>query len=121
MDWTAQLFGLSDEFLNSSGVGGGVLQTTASESALVAVVAARTRYTRLHPDVPLEKLILYVTTQTHSLGLKAALILGLQCRALDVKLEDNYSLGPESLKKALEEDRASGKHPFMLSKSPNSE
>ena len=26
MDWTAKLLGLSDHFLNSSGVGGGVLQ-----------------------------------------------------------------------------------------------
>jgi aromatic-L-amino-acid decarboxylase len=30
MDWSAKLFGLSDAFLNTSGVGGGVLQVFAS-------------------------------------------------------------------------------------------
>ncbi|KIJ40178.1 hypothetical protein M422DRAFT_210014 [Sphaerobolus stellatus SS14] len=114
MDWAAKLFGLSDAFLNTSGVGGGVLQTTASESGLTAVVAARARYLTTHPDVPLEKLVLYVTTQTHSLGNKAALILGLQYRTLDVTVDDNYGLRAKSFKQALEEDKAAGKHPFML-------
>jgi len=115
MDWSAQLFGLSEEFLNISGVGGGVLQTTASEAALTAVVAARTRYTKRHPDIPLDKMVLYVTTETHSLGTKAALILGLKCRALKVKAEKNYSLDADVLKEALKEDEAAGIHPFMLS------
>lgn len=114
MDWSAKLFGLEGNFLTSSGVGGGVLQTTASDAALLASVVARSRYTRLHPGVSLDKMMIYGTTQTHSLGAKAALILGMQFRALEVTLEDNFSLRGSTLSRALEEDRANGLHPYLL-------
>lgn len=29
MDWAAKLFGLGDQFLNSAGIGGGVIQVRA--------------------------------------------------------------------------------------------
>jgi hypothetical protein len=90
-------------------------QTTASDSGLVAVVAARSRYATQNPSVRLEDMVVYTTTQTHSLGAKAALVLGLECRALEVTPEDRFSLRGETLRKALEEDRTRGKHPFILS------
>lgn len=114
MDWSAKLFGLDPTFYIESKSGGGVLLTTASDSALTAVVAARSRYSRAHPEVPLNKLVIYGTTQTHSLGAKAALILGLQFKAIEVYAKDNYSLRGESLVKALEEDRQAGMHPFVV-------
>ncbi|KAI0783433.1 pyridoxal phosphate-dependent transferase [Abortiporus biennis] len=114
MDWSAKLFGLGDHFLNSSEIGGGVIQTTASDSALVAIVAARSAYTKKHPGVKHEDLIIYTTTQTHSLGTKAALVLGLQCRALQVKAEDEFGLRGDTLKQAIEEDTKQGKHPFVI-------
>ncbi|KAH8086014.1 pyridoxal phosphate-dependent transferase [Cristinia sonorae] len=115
MDWGAKLFGLDSQFLNSSGIGGGVIQTTASDSALVAVVAARSRYIRqYHTDVKQEDLIMYTTTQTHSLGLKAGLVLGLTCRALEVKIEDQFALREAVLRSAIEEDKKRGKHPFII-------
>ncbi|KIP09950.1 hypothetical protein PHLGIDRAFT_28767 [Phlebiopsis gigantea 11061_1 CR5-6] len=114
MDWSAKLFGLADHFLNSSEVGGGVMQTTASDSALVAIVAARSRYTSQHPEAKLEDLVIYTTTQTHSLGVKAALVLGLECRSLEVKPEDRFALRGETLRRALAEDAAKGKRPFVL-------
>ncbi|QRW21306.1 aromatic-L-amino-acid decarboxylase [Rhizoctonia solani] len=94
MDWAAKLFGLDPTFYVDSKSGGGVLLTTASDSALTAAVAARARYTKAHPDVPLDKLVIYGTSQTHSLGAKAALILGLQFRAI--------------------EDKKAGMHPFIV-------
>jgi aromatic-L-amino-acid/L-tryptophan decarboxylase len=66
--------------------------------------------------VPLEQLVVYGTTQTHSVGAKAALILGLSFRALEVRREDEFSLRGETLKEALEEDIKAGKAPFILSK-----
>ncbi|TFK45883.1 hypothetical protein OE88DRAFT_1715176 [Heliocybe sulcata] len=114
MDWSAKLLGLSPEFYNTSGIGGGVMMTTASDSALTAIVAARSRHIRTHPGTPLDKLVIYVTSQTHSLGLKAGLVLGLQVRVLDVKAEDNFAVRGESVKKAIEEDRESGREPFVL-------
>ncbi|RPD53751.1 hypothetical protein L226DRAFT_492786 [Lentinus tigrinus ALCF2SS1-7] len=114
MDWSAKLFGLGDQFQNHSGVGGGVIQTTASEGLIVICVAARARYLRQNPDAKLEDLVIYTTTQTHSLGVKAGLVLGLQVRALEVKKENEYGLRGEDLRAALEEDHARGKRPFIV-------
>lgn len=52
---------------------------------------------------------------THSLGAKAALILGLTFRAIKVEKEDNYALRGAALKKALEEDKKNGLAPFAIS------
>jgi hypothetical protein len=94
-------------------------QTTASDSALASIVAARTRYLSEYPDTTLESLVVYVTTQTHSLGTKAAKILGLRVRALDVDVAvvtDNTGLTGHVFRTAVEEDRARGLHPFALGK-----
>ncbi|KAG8746154.1 hypothetical protein FRC10_006020 [Ceratobasidium sp. 414] len=115
MDWSAKLFGLDPAFCIESGVGGGVILTTASDSALTAVIAARSRYTRLHPNVPLDSLVIYGTSQTHSLGAKAALVLGLQFRAIQVDIKDDFALRGDTLKNAIEEDLGRGKYPFVLS------
>ncbi|KAJ7039190.1 pyridoxal phosphate-dependent transferase [Mycena alexandri] len=118
MDWAAKLLGLAPAFHNACGTGGGALQTTASDSALVAAVAARERFVSTHSEsdaqTPLNSLVIYVTTQTHSLGLKAARVLGLQVRALEVTTEDRYALRGETLRAALEEDLAVGRKPFIL-------
>ncbi|KAI9331792.1 pyridoxal phosphate-dependent transferase [Zopfochytrium polystomum] len=60
------------------------------------------------------RLVMYGTTQTHSIGLKAALILGLDFRALDVRKEDAFALRGHTLRAALEEDTKAGRVPFML-------
>lgn len=134
MDWAAKLLGLGPAFLNASGVGGGCLQVnistfqslyfpqpgslqnTASDSALIAVVAARSLYLRNNPGTKLDELVIYTSTQTHSLGLKAGLVLGLPVRALEVKPEEHYSLRGETVREALEEDKRRGRKPFILSK-----
>jgi aromatic-L-amino-acid decarboxylase len=90
-------------------------QSTASDSALVAVVAARSRYQVEHPNCKAEELVIYTTTQTHSLGTKAGLVLGLQVHALEVRAEDRYSLRGEALRSALVEDEKLGRKPFILS------
>jgi hypothetical protein len=93
-------------------------QTTASDSALASIVAARTRYLSQYPDTTLESLVIYVTTQTHSLGIKAAKILGLRVRALSVDVAvvtNNTGLSGHVFRTAVEEDRARGLHPFVLS------
>jgi aromatic-L-amino-acid decarboxylase len=63
----------------------------------------------------MEKLVLYTTTQTHSLGEKAGLILGLKVRTLQVTSEDGFALRGETLSVALKMDVDAGFHPFILS------
>ncbi|KAK0432104.1 pyridoxal-dependent decarboxylase conserved domain-containing protein [Desarmillaria tabescens] len=114
MDWAAKLLGLAPKFMNDSGVGGGVIQSTASECAMLTIVAARASYQRSYPDTKLEEFIIYVTSQTHSLGIKAGMVLGLSVRILEVKAEDNYSLRGDTLRSALEQDIEAGKKPLIL-------
>ena len=135
MDWMAKLYGLSPDFYNSTHVGGGVIQvsdplnpltyqridrlrrqTAASDGVLVAIVAARSRYQRLYPEVPAENLVVYVTTQTHSIGLKSGLVLGLPVHVIPVRSEDNYSLRGQDLREVIEMDKSEGKHPIFISK-----
>jgi aromatic-L-amino-acid decarboxylase len=92
-----------------------MIKTSASDSALVAIVAARSLYQRDHPDAKLEDLVIYTTTQTHSLGSKAGLVLGLQVRAIDVVCEDQFALRGKALRNALEEDARIGRKPFIFS------
>ncbi|KAJ3485385.1 hypothetical protein NLI96_g5001 [Meripilus lineatus] len=96
------------------GIGGGVIQTTASDAALVSIVAARSVFVKQHPHIKHEDLVIYTTTETHSLGQKAGLILGVRCRALKVTVEDNFALRGSTLLTALEEDSKRGKHPFII-------
>lgn len=67
------------------------------------------------PGTQAEKLVIYGTTQTHSLGAKAALILGVEFRAIETKGEDKWALRGMRLGEALEEDRVRGEgsvHPL---------
>ena len=82
---------------------------------MVSIVAARARYKRIHPNVPMSKLVIYVTSQTNSLGLKSGLVFGLPVRCIPVHAEDNYGLRGHDLRGIIEKDRAEGKHPFVIS------
>ncbi|KAL1745769.1 pyridoxal phosphate-dependent transferase [Schizophyllum fasciatum] len=114
MDWAAQLFGLDAAFFNSSKSGGGCLQTTASDSALTAAVAARNTYMDSHPDARHEGLVILCTTQTHSLALKAGRVLGIAVRTIDVNAKHAYGLRGEALAQAIAEEQAKGRQPFFL-------
>lgn len=60
------------------------------------------------------RLVMYGSTQTHSLGKKAAMILGLEWKGLTVKEEDSWALRGATLARALEEDTKNGYVPCML-------
>ncbi|GAA5867568.1 hypothetical protein JCM8547_001222 [Rhodosporidiobolus lusitaniae] len=113
MDWVAKLIGL-DESFQSASKGGGVIQGSASESALTVCVAARERFLRLHPGTPASELVILATTQTHSLAAKAALILGLGFHAIETKKEDDWALRGKGLRRELEKLEKEGKKPFIL-------
>ncbi|KAJ3838901.1 hypothetical protein F5878DRAFT_641590, partial [Lentinula raphanica] len=77
LDWASQMLGLSSSFnLNSSGIGGGYFQNTASEAVLMVIIATRSADKASYPDTKLEDMRIYTTTQTHSLGLKAVATIG---------------------------------------------
>lgn len=84
MNWLGKMIGLPDDFLHTGGKskGGGVIQTTSSESTLVCLLAGRTQaIRRFHERTPglqdseiNAKLVAYCSDQSHSSVEKAALI-----------------------------------------------
>jgi len=118
LDWLAELMGLPEPFRSTSATGGGVIQGTASEATLVAMVAARARVRRKRPgEAPL---VAYTSTQAHSSVLKAAMLCGVARDASDtvhvrmLETDATYALRPEALERAITEDLAAGRQPFFV-------
>ena len=68
MDWLGKLLGLPQQFLSrtaegSLAAGGGVIQGTASEAALVCMLAARARTMAGRPTSDMAKLVAYTSEQ----------------------------------------------------------
>ncbi|XP_071097325.1 aromatic-L-amino-acid decarboxylase-like [Haliotis cracherodii] len=121
MDWLAKMLHLPDEFLFSSGgQGGGVIQGTASESTLVALLSARTMFInnmkkenpQLETGSILSKLIAYTSDQSHSSVERAGLIGAVSMRKLES--DEKGSLRGHTLEAAIREDKAKGLIPFFL-------
>lgn len=126
LDWLAKALGLPACFLSTGPTrGGGVIQGSASEAVLTAMVAARDKYLRETTPpgggddddavaIKRSRMVALATTATHSSARKAALILGVRFRAIPVREEDGYALTGPALAAALAECRARGLEPFFL-------
>lgn len=124
MDWLGKMLQLPQEFLftGTNSRGGGVIQGTASEATLVALLSARARaITTYNEDFPAEdldegqimhKLIAYASEQAHSSVERAGLLGGVKMRLLPP--DEDFSLRGETVAKAMEEDRAKGLIPFCV-------
>ncbi|XP_040198513.1 histidine decarboxylase [Rana temporaria] len=122
MDWLAKMLGLPCHFLHHypESKGGGVLQSTVSESTLIALLAARKdkimQMKISEPDSDdsslNSRLIAYASNQAHSSVEKAGLISLVKVRFLPV--DENFSLRGETLQAAVEEDRKRGLVPVFV-------
>lgn len=120
MDWTADLLGLPDAFRfdRSAGKGGGVIQGTASEAALIALVAARRRSVDAGADAG--SLCVYTSTQAHSSIVKAAMIAGLARDADDrsrvrlIATDATHAMDPGALASAVRADLDAGLTPCFV-------
>ncbi|GLE10131.1 hypothetical protein PINS_up022126 [Pythium insidiosum] len=121
-DWVARLLGLPECFLSTTD-GGGVIQGSASDSLLCAMIAARNRALEgLEGQARVDKasrLVMYVSDQTHSIGGKGCLVLDLpHLRVIPTRRgatdPDNYGLHPDDVAAAMAADVAAGLVPFML-------
>ncbi|XP_075923119.1 histidine decarboxylase-like isoform X4 [Petromyzon marinus] len=123
-DWLVDMLSLPDTFRHDhpDGCGGGVIQSSVSESTMLALLAARTRaLTQLRGDVSQDfgndallnsRLVGYTSDQAHSSVLKASLMSLVRVRSLPTDLE--FSLRGETLRRAVDEDRAQGLVPFFV-------
>uniref|UniRef100_A0A3Q1LX98 Aromatic-L-amino-acid decarboxylase n=2 Tax=Bos TaxID=9903 RepID=A0A3Q1LX98_BOVIN len=121
MDWLGKMLQLPEAFLaGEAGEGGGVIQGTASEATLVALLAARTKVTRhlqaASPELTqaaiMEKLVAYASDQAHSSVEKAGLIGGVRLKA--IPSDGKFAMRASALQEALERDKAAGLIPFFV-------
>ncbi|XP_053570281.1 aromatic-L-amino-acid decarboxylase [Bombina bombina] len=121
LDWLGKMIGLPEEFLaGSKGEGGGVIEGTASEATLMALLAARTKVTRRilaeNPELTeaeiISRLVAYTSEQAHSSVERAGLISGVKMKKIPA--DDKFKARGEALKKVLEEDKAQGLIPVFF-------
>uniref|UniRef100_A0A8D2D9R1 Aromatic-L-amino-acid decarboxylase n=1 Tax=Sciurus vulgaris TaxID=55149 RepID=A0A8D2D9R1_SCIVU len=121
MDWLGKMLQLPEAFLaGKAGEGGGVIQGSASEATLVALLAARTKVIRqLQARTPeltqaaiMEKLVAYSSDQAHSSVERAGLIGGVKLKA--IPSDGKFAMRASALQEALEQDKAAGLIPFFV-------
>ncbi|MDT4917507.1 MAG: aromatic-L-amino-acid/L-tryptophan decarboxylase [Pseudonocardiales bacterium] len=118
LDWLAELLDLPAQFL-STGPGGGVIQHTASDATLVALLAALHRVSggsTEHQGVAAGRYAVYTSNQTHSSVEKACRIAGLGADALRKLDVDPATLAarPDHLRELIAADRAAGVTPALV-------
>ncbi len=118
LDWLVRLLALPESFL-SSGAGGGVIQHTASDAALVALVAALHRVSAGATErvgVPAGRYAVYTSAQTHSSVEKACRVAGLGTDALRKIDIDPATLAvrPSLLRAAMADDVQHGITPALV-------
>lgn len=127
MDWLGKAIDLPEEFLFCSpgSNGGGVIQSTASECTLTAILAAKTKKTTeilqesptLSPCQIWNRLVVYTSCQAHSSVERAALLASVRLHVLST--DDNLSVRGATLQKVIEEDRRLGFIPMTVRKLTN--
>ncbi|KAF2359997.1 Pyridoxal phosphate-dependent decarboxylase [Trinorchestia longiramus] len=118
MDWLAKLLGLPEHFLATApGSGGGVIQGSASEATLVALLAAKQRALRSCTTVQQKAqqtllLVAYASEMSHSSVERAGMLVGVQLRLLPA--DPHHALRGSVLRAAMEEDCQRGLLPFAV-------
>ncbi len=116
MDWLVDMMQLPQVFKTTS-EGGGVIQDSASSSVLTAVIAARekaTGYTS-NEEGTHNKLVAYVSTQTHSSVEKAVKIAGIGLNNLrKIECDGNLGMNAKVLQQQIRDDKKKGYIPFFV-------
>ncbi|KAJ4823129.1 hypothetical protein Tsubulata_001899 [Turnera subulata] len=116
MDWMAKMIELPPSFM-SSGNGGGVMQTSTCEAIVCTLAAARDKVLTDIGHEAITKLVVYGSDQTHSALQKGAKIVGFppsNFRCLPTYFSDGFTLSPQTLEDAIQEDIKSGFIPLYL-------
>jgi len=117
LDWLVPMLGLPEKFLSTSGLGGGVIQDTASSASLCALLAARERATKFVSNRKGcdGRLIAYCSTQTHSSVEKAMKIAGMGLDNLrHIEVDENFAMRSEALARHVERDIKAGLIPCFV-------
>ncbi|GAQ86385.1 aromatic aldehyde synthase [Klebsormidium nitens] len=124
LDWVGRLLNLPEAFLHTGGTGGGVIQGTASEAVLVALLAARQKWVAkltqggdISQSEALSKLVVYTSDQAHSCVQKACMVAGIEkknWRFLKTSFDTNFAIDPAVFEEAVKKDLEAGLVPAFL-------
>ena len=117
LDWMHELLDLPDRYRSTSEFGGGVIQGSASEATLVAILAARWRGTdgQVNTDGDTSRLVAYATSQAHSSIEKGLRIAGIGAdRMRTVPHDASFAMDADALSRMVRDDRAAGLVPFFV-------
>jgi aromatic-L-amino-acid decarboxylase len=102
--WMTSVFGLGEK-------ASGLMLSGGSMANFTAIVAART--SKLGDD--LTRGVLYVSPHTHHSVAKAARLAGFRDDQIrTIAVDDDLRMDPDALSLTIEEDRASGRQPFLV-------
>src|SRR5689334_7487754 len=116
LDWLVEMLDLPRNFLSIS-TGGGVIQDTASNASLCALLAARERATNFASNQRGcdGKLVAYTSTQAHSSIEKAAQVAGIGRDNLRlIEVDQNFAMRPDALAHRIQHDRRAGLVPCFV-------
>ena len=116
MDWLVEMLDLPDRVLSSTS-GGGVIQDSASNASLCALLAGRERATRFASNEHgcEAHLVAYTSNQAHSSIEKAVTIAGIgraNLRLVDV--DQNFGMRADHLAQLIETDLQAGRTPCFV-------
>ncbi len=117
LDWMRELLDLPEKFDSRSDNGGGVIQGTASEATLVAILSARWRATagEVNATGDTTRLVAYATSQAHSSIEKGLRIAGVGTdRIRIVPHDESFAMEPDALSDMIAADRDAGLVPFFV-------
>ncbi|XP_061445193.1 aromatic-L-amino-acid decarboxylase isoform X1 [Rhineura floridana] len=121
LDWLGKMINLPPPFLaGKDGEGGGVIQSTASEATLVALLAARTKAidrvqsenAKLTQGDIIGQLVAYTSDQAHSSVEKDGLIAGVKIK--QIATDDTFAVCGSALREVIDKDKAAGLIPFFF-------
>lgn len=117
LDWMHELLALPDGFRSTSESGGGVIQGSASEATLVAMLAARWRATNgeVNANGDTTRLVGYTTSESHSSIEKGFRVAGIGTDRLRIVEHDtSFAMVPGALERMVAADREAGLTPFFV-------
>jgi len=117
LDWLVEMLALPQSFSSATN-GGGVIQDTASNSSLCALLAARERATNFASNERGcdGRLVAYTSSQAHSSIEKAVKIAGLGRESLRlIEVDENFAMRPAALAAQIKRDIAAQRVPCFVS------
>ena len=111
LDWLVDLLGLPPQWKTAEGPGGGVIQMSASDSTHLVHVVARER--ALAGGGAAGRLVAYASSEAHSSVERGARVAGYRYVRL-VDVDEDLALRPQALRAAIEQDRAAGLVPAIV-------